>query len=636
MLVRGSSGAGPALPELSRRLKWVALGIVIGFGVLIGRLWQLQVVRGDRYHQVTVSNVVHEQFLPSIRGNLLDRRGVPLATNRPAFNLYVTPRQFDEAARDALVRLLGLTAEEAEKLDKRVAAGAKRARHLPVLVLEDQGADRAQLVEQARYRLAGVEVRHEPYRHYPQGDLAAHVIGYMTQMTEAEYERLRPLGYEPSELVGRYGLEREWENYLRGKKGIERFAVDARGQRIDDEAAAGLIQGERLIEPVAGDDVVLTIDAELQRIAERAVAPHAAAAVAVVEVHTGRILALVSKPSFDPNIMTGHLTRAEEALLNADPRKPFIDKTLAARYPPGSTYKFVTAIAALEDGLAVEEERIDCKGALEVSGTTFRCTSGHGVLDLVGAIQRSCNIYFWQLAQRIGMDRMAEVARAYGFGSPTGLGLNGDAAGRVPTKAWYEQRGRFKIGYTINGATGQGDVEVTVVQVAMAYAALANGGTVYVPQLVERVVAKGGREVVAYAPKAQGTAGTPPEVVDVIRRGMWKVVNELGGTAYENGRSEVVEIAGKTGTAEVRSRGRDKKEPEVKGWHPTRSHAWFAGYAPARDPEIAIVVLIEHGGPGGKVAAPVAKQILEGWWTKVRGAPAPGGAPAAPPAEDAP
>jgi penicillin-binding protein 2 len=603
----------------------VALAMVLAFGLLLGRLWQLQVVRGDRYYERTVSNVVHNRFIPSIRGDILDRNGVPLATNRPAYNIYVTPSTFDAKVRDDLIRLLGLDEEEAAKIDAMVATGKKRDQHRAIAVLEDQGPDRARLIEQASYWLRGVEVHHEPYRHYPQGDLAAHVVGYMTQMNEAELDRLEPLGYEPSELVGRYGLEAEWENYLRGKKGVEQFAVDARGRRISDDQAAGLIQGERMIEPKAGDDVVLTIDAELQRIAERAVAPHAAAAVAVVEVDTGRILALVSKPSFDPNVMTGHLTRAEEALLNADPRKPFADKTLSARYPPGSIYKFVTAIAALEDGVGLEEEQIECEGALEVSGDTFKCTATHGVLDLIGAIQHSCNIYFWQLAQRIGMDRMGLVARAYGFGAPTGLGLNGDAAGRVPTKAWYEQRGKFMIGYTINGATGQGDVEVTVMQMAMAYAALANGGTLFVPQLVERVEAKSGRTVFAYDPKVSPKTpkiDTSPEILDVLYRGMWKAVNEEGGTAFPYATSQVVEIAGKTGTAEVRTKKRKKKDKdqiEVKGWDPTRSHAWFAGWAPARDPEIAIVVLIEHGGPGGKVAGPVAKAILEGWWTKVRG-----------------
>ena len=628
MLVRGGGGggAGPASPELARRMRWVMLIMLIAFGGLVVRLWQLQVLRGDRYYHQTVENVVHERYLPSIRGRILDRNGVPLADNRPAFNLYATPRSFTPAVAAELRRLLGLSDEEMEKVLARVETGRKRSARQAVLILEDQPRERAARVEQERFRLPDLEVRHEPYRTYPQGALAAHMVGYMSQMNASEADRLTSQGYEPDELVGRYGLESMWENYLRGKKGKERFAVDARGQRLDEATAAGLIEGDRIIEPVAGYTLMLTLDAQLQKIAERAVAMHPAAAVAVVEVKTGKVLALVSKPSFDPNVMTGHLTRAEEKFLNDDPRKPFIDKTLRATYPPGSTFKFVTTLAALEDGLAVEEEPVACVGSYERSGTTFRCTAHHGKIGLLEAIQHSCNIYFWTLAERIQIDRMAEVANEYGFGSRTGLGLNGDQPGRIPTRAWYEKRTRFKVGYTINSATGQGDVEVTVMQMAMAYAALANGGTLFVPQVVDRVVRADGGVVIPYEPQVKQRVATPPEVVDVWKRGMWKAVNELGGTAYPHATSSLMTIIGKSGTAEVRTKKNRKDEPQIRGWHPSATHAWFAGWAPMEDPEIAIVVLIEHGGSGGKVAGPVAKAILEGWWTKVRNAPAPASA----------
>jgi len=628
MQFRGPSGAGPALPELQRRLRWVIVGLVLAFLGLVGRLWQLQVMRGDSYYQRTVSNVVKERYLPSIRGRILDRNGVPLAANRPAFNLYVTPATYP-VAEPELRRLLGLTDEELETIQNRVNAGAKRSVKTAVLALEDQGRDRAALVEQAKSRLPGVEIRNEPYRYYPDGELAAHVIGYMTQMTASELDRLASQGYDSSELIGRYGIEAAYENYLRGKKGKERFAVDARGQRIDDAMAAGLIQGDRVTEPVAGSDVVLTIDAQLQEIAEKAVAPHAAAAVAVVEVKTGRILALVSKPSFDPNVMTGHLTRAEEQLLESDPRKPFIDKTLRATYPPGSIFKFTTALSALENGQVTEDEKITCNGEYELSGTHFHCHASHGPLDLLGAIQKSCDVYFWHLAERTGIDGIADVARQYGFGVPTGLGLNGDSAGRIPTKAWYEQRGRYKVGYATNAAIGQGDVEVTVLQMAMAYTALANGGTLWVPQIVEKVLDGHGKVVLQYDPKVASHIATPPEALDVWRRGMWEAVNKPGGTAYDYARSDVVTIAGKTGTAEVKTRRERRGNRDLKGWSPTRAHAWFAGWAPADDPEIAIVVLVEHGGSGGKVAGPIARQIIEAYFTKVKpGGPPPAEAPA--------
>ena len=614
-LIRSAPGVGAALPVLSRRLRWVVVVVALAFLGLIARLWQLQAVRGDQYYQQTVSNVVHERFLPSIRGKILDLRGEPLADNRPAFNIYVTPASFTPEVAERLTRLLGLSEDEVARMHQRIETGSQRNRRAPALVFEDQSRERAALIKQAGFQLPGVEVHDEPYRYYPQGALAAHLIGYMNQMTNGEYAALAPQGYEPSELVGRYGLERAWENYLRGKKGIERFVVNARGQRIQGAEASNLIVGPTVIEPVAGHNLVLTVDAELQRLAERAVRRHAAAALAVVEVETGRILALVSTPSFEPNVMTGQLTRAEEALLNQDPRKPFIDKTLRQHYPPGSTYKFITALAALEDGAIQPAERLTCPGSHKVGRQVFHCTSSHEHVDMISAIQHSCNVYFWKLAELIGIDRMAEVALDFGMGAPTGLGLNGDVSGRVPTRAWYEERTSFKIGYTINAATGQGDVEVTVMQLVMAYAALANGGRLYVPQVVERIETAGGETVVAFEPKLRRRIKASPANLALLERGMWMTVNTLGGTAYNYARSDEIEFAGKTGTAEVRSRRkRQEDELALQGWHPSRSHAWFAGYAPATSPEIAIVVLIEHGGQGGKVAAPVAQQIIEGYF----------------------
>jgi penicillin-binding protein 2 len=634
VLIRQSSGPGtgngPALPELHRRLKWVA---VIGIGALvalIGRLWQLQVIRGDGYYERTVSNVVKERYLPSVRGKILDRHGVALADNRPAFNIYATPRQLTKPLEAELVRMLGLTDDEVTKIRERLEVGRKRDPRAAIVILEDQGRDRAALIEQSLARLPGIEVHHEPYRYYPQGDLAAHMIGYMTQMTPAEADRLSSQGYDTSELIGRYGLEDKWENYLRGKKGIERYAVDARGQRLDDATASALIDGERGVPPVPGANLVLTVDAELQRLAEKAVSRAAASAVVVVEPSTGKIRAIVSKPSFDPNIMTGHLTQAEETMLKQDPRKPFIDKALRMTYPPGSIFKFATAIAALEDAQAAEDENMFCTGQYQLSGTLFRCHGTHGKVNLIQAIQHSCDTYFWKLSERTGLDRIAEVASEYGLGRPTNLGLNGDAGGRMPTKQWYEKTSHYKVGYATNAAIGQGDVEVTVLQMAMAYAALGNGGKLYVPQVVDRLEAYDGRTITTYEPQVARQVKTPRHALDIWLRGMWKVSNEPGGTAFEHGHSDIVSVMGKTGTAEVKKHHKSL-EADVERWNPNSAHAWFAGWAPAENPEIAIVVLVEHGGGGGGVAWPIAEQILEGYFTKIRTPPLPVPEPAARP-----
>ena len=621
MLIRNStgpgSGNGAALAELHRRLRWVAVIGIGAFFVLVGRLWQLQVMRGESYYERTVSNVVKERYLPSVRGKILDRKGAALADNRPAFNLYATPKQMTRTLVAELGRMLGLTDDELAKIDERLALGKKRDGRLPIMILEDQGRDRAALVEQALGRLPGVEVRHEPYRYYPQGELAAHLIGYMTQMTAAEADRLTNQGYDPSELVGRSGLEDKWENYLRGKKGIERFAVDARGQRLDEATASALIAGERGVPAVPGANLILTIDAELQRMAERAIGRIAAGAVIIVEPRTGKLRAVVSKPSFDPNVMTGHLTQAEETLLKQDPRKPFIDKALRMTYPPGSIFKFTTALAALEDGQAAEDENMFCTGEYQLAGTTFRCHGTHGKVDLNKAIQHSCDTYFWKLAERVGIDRIAQVASEYGLGKPTNLGLNGDAAGRIPTKDWYEKTTRYKVGYATNASIGQGDVEVTVLQMAMAYAALANGGTLYVPQVVERIEAHDGHVITSYEPKIARQIKTPVDALEIWKRGMWKVTHEPGGTAFDHGHTEVVNVVGKTGTAEVKKHHKQEDDKELDRWNPNAAHAWFAGWAPADEPEIAIVVLIEHGGAGGTVAWPIARQIIEGYFTKL-------------------
>ena len=391
--------------------------------------------------------------------------------------------------------------------------------------------------------------------------------------------------------------------------------MDARGNRLDDETAASLIEGPRTIDAVPGANVVLTIDARLQQLAEKAAKAQSAVALVVVEVKTGKLRAIVSKPSFDPNVMTGHLTKQEFELLDTDPRKPFIDKALRATYPPGSIYKFATAFAALEDGQAAEDEPMFCNGEYQLSGNTFHCHGTHGKIDLLQAIQHSCDTYFWKLAERVGLDRISEVAKEYGLGLPTNLGLNGDAAGVIPTKQWYDEHdGRYKVGFATNAAIGQGDVEVTVLQMAMAYATIANGGTLYVPQIVERVEAPDGHTIVGFEPKVARSVKTPPSILETWKKGMWKVANEPGGTAYEVAHSELP-VLGKTGTAEVKKHHRaSDDERDVDNWHPNAAHAWFAGCAPADDPEIAVVVLVEHGGSGGHVAWPIAKQVIEGYF----------------------
>ncbi|MBK9070650.1 MAG: penicillin-binding protein 2 [Myxococcales bacterium] len=623
MLEGWRASGSPALPILAARLRYLLVVVGLGFLVLLGRLWQLQIIRGDRYREQTVSNVVERSHIASLRGKILDRKGRPLAENRPAFNIYVQTKAFTPELAQALETTLGLSAHEMELMSERIerARGRKQFRQYQ-RVLEDQGRDRATLVDESlRYRFAGIEVRTEPQRHYPSGALAAHVLGYMSQMSAGELQRLEADGYEADETIGRFGLELEWEAYLRGKKGLELFAEDAHHNRLDDMTAARFIGGPMRVEPIAGHNLVSTIDIDLQRVAEAAVAKHEVAAVVVVEVATGKLLAVVSKPAFDPNVMSGRLSAADSALLMSNPHAPFLDKALRATYPPGSVFKFVTGIAALEEGRTRADEHINCPGSYTLGRTSFRCTHVHGKVDMQEAIAQSCNVYFYNLAERMGLDPIVGVAHRFGFGMPTGLGLNGDGGGRVPTRTWYKNRGGYSAGKATNASIGQGDVEVTVLQVAMAYAALANGGTLYVPQIVDRVESVAGQVVMQYQPRIARVVKVAPSVLSLMTRGMVDVVARDEGTAFAAVRSNVVAIAGKTGTAQVVRLSADRGRSLPAGWHRSKEHAWFAGWAPAGAPEIAIAVLIEHGGTGGTVAGPVVKSVIEQYFKEVKRGP---------------
>jgi penicillin-binding protein 2 len=338
-----------------------------------------------------------------------------------------------------------------------------------------------------------------------------------------------------------------------------------------------------------------------------------AGSVAVVDVRTGRLIGLFSKPSYDPNQLSGgqgiEVIRNAFRRLNADPMQPMLDKTMSGAYPPGSTFKPFSALAALEENMIDPRAKVRCKGYYAFGRRIFKCTHVHDLVDLHEAIVKSCNVYFFHLAETVGMDRIAKVASDFGLGQKTGIGVNPEAAGRVPTHAWttLRHKGQFRVGYTLNAAIGQGATTVTVLQLALAYAALANGGTLYQPQIVRAVETSDGTIVQEFPPRVRRTVTVRPENLAMMADALKGVVTEEGGTAYKE-RLNDVDMAGKTGTAQtshINSRGLDP----AKIWYFNRDHAWFAGFAPARGPEIAIVVLIEHGGTGGRVAAPVAMQV---------------------------
>jgi penicillin-binding protein 2 len=597
------------IPEFRRRYRYLVVVVITAVLILIGRFWQLQIVDGDHYRK-QAKHYLRQLALPPVRGLISDRRGQVLARNRPAFDVYLIPKYFDGSIVERLVRELSLKPREAVELQRRLDHLQRRGIKKPWRILVDVSRDHVAHLEMHKAQIPGINVVLSSQRHYLQGNLAAHVLGYMNQIAPAELARDGKENYQPSDYVGRTGVERKFEALLRGRSGFEPIVVDYRGHRQKGELAQSLLAGRSRQEPRAGYNVVLTVDIELQRIVERALSRHPAGAAVVVEVETGRILASASHPAFDPNIWTGRLSASEARRSIDDPHRPLIDKVYQEHYFPGSIYKVVSAVAAVESRTRKWEQELKCKGWYHFGRRTFRCAHAHGKVNLHEAIVGSCNVFFFQLAEEVGMDAIAKYARLFGLGATTGIGLNGEVSGFIPTKAWYQNRKQpFRVGYTLNAAIGQGNTKTTPIQIAMLYAAIANGGTLYLPQILERVETLQGRAIRRFEKRVRRKLDISPRTLARLRDALEGVVNDRDGTAHD-ARIDGLSVAGKTGTAQVSRRAKDKTV-----WQ--QDHAWFAAYAPAKAPQIAVVVLIEHGGRAAKVAAPVAMKIISGYFKQL-------------------
>ena len=620
------AGQDAELPEIRRRSRYFALVVLVGFLGIAGRLFYLQVVQGDAFFRVTSDSIVHTDLLPAVRGQIRDRKGKVLATVRPSYNVFVTPHLLTADGFARLRMVLGMNGDEAIDVWERIqngeagaaAGGAGTGARLaerPVLLAEDISREAMAAIETG-VDLPGVKIVSAPRRSYPYGTLAAHVLGFMNEISADELRAKKGEGYRAGDLVGRTGIERQWDGYLRGRSGFQKNLVDRRDLPKTD--IHEVVDGPSAQAAVAGNNVVLTLDVDTQRFTERALRNASAAGAVVLDVDTGRILAMASKPSFDPNEMSGHLTPEAEQRLLADRYHPLHDKTLAETYYPGSTFKPVSAISALEDRLITPDDKTKCHGSFEIARRRFKCTKTHGVVGLYDAIVQSCNVYFYELGARPGMmDRLAKYGADMGLGAPTGLGLNGEEGGFLPTEEWYRAQKRenpkaegFQIGQALNAVIGQGSTRVTLLQMATMYAAIANGGKLWLPQIVERVESPDGQVLEEFAPRVRRDLSVAPESLAIVRQALVGVVNESKGTAFKV-RSKDIEVAGKTGTAQVHGRHEDN------GGYEAGDHAWFVGFAPAGRPRIAIAVLVEHGGHGGDVAAPVAMEIIHNYFETV-------------------
>ena len=615
------AGQDAELPEIRHRTRYLSALIAMLFLGLAARLFYLQIVEGDSYYRMTADSIVRTVVLPAVRGQIRDHKGRVLATMVPSYDVQVLPSQLTHEAYLHLRELLGPDVEGVPTWEA-ISEEAQKGKDRTMVAAEDVKRDVMAQLETALDK-PGIKVVAVRRRHYPFGTLASHALGYMNEVTADELRTRKDEGYRSGDYVGRTGIERQWEPYLRGQKGFERVVLSRRGLRRTDVRISDLLDGPINQTPVPGNNLVLTLDIDLQRIVERALRGSRAAAAVFLDVETGRILALASKPSFDPNLMSRGLSPEAISRILSDRLRPFRDKALADTYNPGSTFKVITASTALEEKLITLEDKVRCAGYIQVGRRRFRCSKVHKVVNLHDAIVQSCNVFFYDLGARPGMmNRMAKFANELGLGAPSGLGLNNEQAGFVPTEEWHRTQATadgksegFVIGHALNTAIGEGAVRVTVLQMALAYAAIANGGKLWLPQIVERVESPDGKVVEEFPPRVRRDVAVSAESLAIIRSGLCGVVADPKGTAYR-ARSHRVEVAGKTGTAQVYRGGRiGKDDPPLP--YERVDHAWFAGYAPAAKPRIAFAVLVEHGGHGGSVAAPVAMEIIDNYFESV-------------------
>lgn len=587
----------------------VALGICTAlFFLVILRLWYLQILRGDYFRDRSENNRLRTVFLAPPRGNILDRHGRVLVRNRPAFNIdLVTEDSLDpqQTVRN-LAQILGLDPEAL--VSKVTRPQRKRRRFEAKLILKDMSRDMLARVVARRHALPGVQINVVPAREYVYGEFATHALGYIREVTSGELESASYSGYRSGDLVGKSGVEKAQEYLLHGQRGVRQVIVNALGTRIGES----YFEAER-----AGHNVTATLDYDLQLAAEKGLKDQTGAVVAL-NPHTGEVLAMVSHPGFDPNIFTGELTPEVWRSLVFGEENRLNNRAVQGLYPPGSVFKMIMATAGLAEEVISPQEFIRCPGYFRVGRSRlFRChkKAGHGLMNLKNALKQSCNVYFYTVGQRLGVDRIHAYATHLGLGLKTGLGLVEEPAGLIPSTEWkrtYFMRAEDKKWYpgeTPSVSIGQGAVVVTPLQVARALAALVNGGKVMRPYIVSKIESHDGSfKDESFAPEQVDNVGADPKVLKHVREGLFAVVNEAGGTGRRARLDEKygVTVGGKTGTAQLRNTENMQAE--------SKDLAWFAGYAPADKAELVVVALVEAGGHGGVTAAPIVRQVMEAYF----------------------
>jgi penicillin-binding protein 2 len=568
------------------------------------RLWHLQVVQGEHFREQSERNRIRSVRLQPPRGKILDSTGRLLAGVKPCFNVCLVREDVGDMEA-LLAKLSPLLGETEAEIRTRLGSEHKRPKYVPIVIKRGAEWETLSRIESRLFSLPGVFIEVTPARKYPYGSIAPHLLGYLGEISREDIQKKRYKGARSGDLVGKCGIEERFENDLAGIKGQRRIEVDAGGRlvRVIDEKP-----------PVPGKDLYLSINLDLQQASEEAMKGYVGALVAL-DPQTGRILALVSSPAFDPDAFATGIDNEEWKALNDPVSRPLQNKALQGRYAPGSTFKIVMAAAALQEKIVSENSSFECTGRFRLGRSVFRCWKqhGHGRVNLYKALVESCDIYFYQVGLKLGIEKIAKYATDFGLGSKTGIDLSNEGKGFIATPEW--KLGRYKEpwqeGETLITAIGQGFTLVTPLQMACLIAAVANGGTLYRPVYIEKMTGPDGHIVAYLDSDPKDKFPISESNLRIIRRALLGAVEDKKGTGNKCKLPDV-HVAGKTGTAQVIEQDERQQDRNIHWEH--RDHAWFVAYAPAERSELAVAVLCEHAGHGGSVAAPVARKVFNTWF----------------------
>jgi penicillin-binding protein 2 len=608
--------------SLSTRLTVIQYIVAGLFAALAVGFWIFQVAQYDKFAEMAAENHLRRLPLPAPRGVLFDRNGKVLVENQNSFNIALLREQTKDLDQTLHTLALATGVDEAQ-LHETVNRRRRDPSYRPIVLIENATLAQVIAVRARRWEMPGIEPREVPSRHYPTSDMAAHLFGYVSEVTEAQLQRTEYEGVESGAIVGQAGVEQAYNRLLMGAEGNRAVVVNSLGREIEELDKQPAVEGEPL---------QLTIDADVQRAAEEGFrhAGYNGAAV-ILDPRNGEVLALVSQPAYDPNSFATGIDRATWNSLLEDKLKPLQNRALQGTYSPGSTFKIAVATAALEEGVITPDFKVHCSGGASFYGRYFQCwkPGGHGTVDMRQAIEQSCNVYFYTVGNMLGVDRIHKWAAALGLGERSGIELPNEVKGLVPSTEWKRQRlnEKWYAGETISVSIGQGQVSVTPISLAVMMMTVANGGTRYTPHLLKAIDKGKGWEAVP-PPEPKSVVQMKPETVAAIHDGLWRVVNGAG----TGGRARIAgkDVSGKTGTAQVISLAGAKA---ARGKMDVRHHGWFVFFAPRDNPEIAGVVFAEHAEHGA-AAAPIAKYAMETYFAKKEGRPLPTlelPAPTAPP-----